>query len=575
MIEVLEKLKPYSKSANKWLILNLLTAIIGNLMLMANPLLIGMLIGKLIPGNINFSEVLIYLGVIASLYVLGSITLWFSQAFSHNYATIVTKNLRTAGFHVITHTQIRYLDSVQTGDIMARFTNDIDLVFDALSQFFMNVFQGGTTILFALIIMIYLNIWLTMVVILVVPFILIYSKVTNKTRSARFIKLQKLTGDLTGTTKELFDEKKLIKAYNYEEESKRTFKNINDELAEVGTKAYFQASINNPTYRLFNNISFAMLGLVSIILVKNNIVVTVSALTSIIMYSQMFQRPFNEYSVLTANFMAGKAGVNRILDLINHDTEIENVEYNHLDRAKDGNIIFKDVYFSYNRKVKLIENFNLNVKKGSKVAIVGPTGSGKSTMINLLMRFYEIDSGDILVDGKSIKNYNRNVLRQSFGLVLQEPWLFAGTIKNNLKYGKEDTTDEEIISAAKKANAHDFIMNLKHGYDTVIDDSVNLSTGQKQLLTIARALITDPAILILDEATSNIDSLMEYEIGKTFNIAMEGKTSFVIAHRLNTIIDADTIIVMNNGKIVEMGSHRELILNNGFYKKLYLSQFAK
>ena len=575
MIEVLEKLKPYSKSANKWLILNLLTAIIGNLMLMANPLLIGMLIGKLIPGNINFSEVLIYLGVIASLYVLGSITLWFSQAFSHNYATIVTKNLRTAGFHVITHTQIRYLDSVQTGDVMARFTNDIDLVFDALSQFFMNVFQGGTTILFALIIVIYLNIWLTMVVILVVPFILIYSKVTNKTRSARFIKLQKLTGDLTGTTKELFDEKKLIKAYNYEEESKRTFKNINDELAEVGTKAYFQASINNPTYRLFNNISFAMLGLVSIILVKNNIVVTVSALTSIIMYSQMFQRPFNEYSVLTANFMAGKAGVNRILDLINHDTEIENVEYNHLDRAKDGNIIFKDVYFSYNRKVKLIENFNLNVKKGSKVAIVGPTGSGKSTMINLLMRFYEIDSGDILVDGKSIKNYNRNVLRQSFGLVLQEPWLFAGTIKNNLKYGKEDTTDEEIISAAKKANAHDFIMNLKHGYDTVIDDSVNLSTGQKQLLTIARALITDPAILILDEATSNIDSLMEYEIGKTFNIAMEGKTSFVIAHRLNTIIDADTIIVMNKGKIVEMGSHRELILNNGFYKKLYLSQFAK
>ena len=575
MIDVLFLLNPYSKGARKWLVLNLITAIIGNAFILINPLLIGMLIGELSSLNEDYTVVIKYLVVIGLFYILGSIILWFSQAFSHNFATIVTKNLRNQAFHVITNTRIAYIDQTQTGDVMARFSQDIDLVFDALSHFFMNVFQGGTTVLFSIILMIYLNIWLTLVVVMVVPVIFLYSKLTNKKRNERFMVLQKLTGNLTATAKEYFSEKKLIQSYNYEETAKRNFDSINNELTEVGEKAYFSASLNNPTYRVFNNVAFAMLGLVSLLLHKFGYGITPAVLTSMIMYAAMFSKPFNEYSVLTSSFMAGRAGVNRVLEIIQMNVESERIEFSFKDRAREGNIEFKNVSFGYTKEQELIKDFNLKVTKGQKVAIVGPTGAGKSTMINLLMRFYDIRSGEIIIDGKKIKEYNRKALRLSFGLVLQEPWLFGGTIFDNLTYGKKRATMEQVIEASKKANCHNFITNLKDGYDTVLDDKTNLSVGQRQLLTIARALIIDPPILILDEATSNIDSLMEHEIQKTFNEAMKGKTSFVIAHRLKTIIDSDIIIVMNQGDIVEYGRHEELMnKDNGFYKNLYLSQFT-
>lgn len=575
MIDVLFLLNPYSKGARKWLVLNLITAIIGNAFILINPLLIGMLIGELSSLNEDYTVVIKYLVVIGIFYILGSIILWFSQAFSHNFATLVTKNLRNQAFHVITNTRIAYIDQTQTGDVMARFSQDIDLVFDALSHFFMNVFQGGTTVLFSIILMIYLNIWLTLVVVMVVPVIFLYSKLTNKKRNERFMVLQKLTGNLTATAKEYFSEKKLIQSYNYEETAKRNFDSINNELTEVGEKAYFSASLNNPTYRVFNNVAFAMLGLVSLLLHKFGYGITPAVLTSMIMYAAMFSKPFNEYSVLTSSFMAGRAGVNRVLEIIRMNVESERIDFSFKDRAREGNIEFKNVSFGYTKDQELIKDFNLKVTKGQKVAIVGPTGAGKSTMINLLMRFYDIRSGEIIIDGKKIKEYNRKALRLSFGLVLQEPWLFGGTIFDNLTYGKKRATMEQVIEASKKANCHNFITNLKDGYDTVLDDKTNLSVGQRQLLTIARALIIDPPILILDEATSNIDSLMEHEIQKTFNEAMKGKTSFVIAHRLKTIIDSDIIIVMNQGDIVEYGRHEELMnKDNGFYKNLYLSQFT-
>jgi len=574
MIEVLILLNPYSKGARKWLVLNLLTAIIGNALIMINPLLIGMLISNLTTHSGNMEIVIKYLILIGSFYILGSLTLWFSQAFAHNFATAVTKNLRTQAFHVVSHTRIAYIDQTQTGDIMARFSQDIDLVFDALSHFFMNAFQGGTTVLFVVILMLYLNVWLTLVVIMVVPFIFLYSKITNEKRNERFVVLQRLTGNLTASAKEYFGEKKLIQSFNFEEKAKNNFDSINNDLTKVGERAYFSASMNNPTYRVFNNVAFAMLGLVSLILFKRGHNITAGMLTSMIMYAQMFSKPFNEYSVLTANFMAGRAGVKRILEVIGMNTYKERIPFNINDRAKEGNITFQDVCFGYTKDRELISNFNLDVKKGEKVAIVGPTGAGKSTMINLLMKYYNINSGSITIDGKDIDDYNRKALRLSFGLVLQEPWLFGGTIEANLKYGKKRATKEQVIEAAKKANCHDFIMNLKDGYQTILDDKTNLSTGQKQLLTIARALIIDPPILILDEATSNIDSLMEAEIQETFNEAMIGKTSFVIAHRLKTIIDADIIIVMNDGNIVEQGKHKELMkIENGLYRSLYLSQF--
>src|SRR5690554_500473 len=574
MIEVLSLLAKYRKGLGKWLFLNIITAFIGNAMIMINPLIIGELINKIEPVNVDFNLVLRYLILIGSLYVLGSIVVWLSQVFSHKYATGITENLREAMFHVITNTKMSNIDQKQTGDIMARFSQDIDLIYDALSHFFINVFQGGTTILFSIILMVYLNIWLTLVVVGVVPFIYFYSKITKKKRNERFLKLQKITGELTAQAKETFDEKKLIKSYNYEETSKVKFEKYNKDLNEVGRKAYFSASLNNPTYRVFNNVAFAMLGLVSILLTINGNIITAGLLTSMIMYAAMFSKPFNEYSVLTASFMAGRAGTKRVLEIIDFGVEEEYIKIRFEDRATSGNIEFKNVNFGYTKNRALIKDFNLNVKQGQKVAIVGPTGAGKSTMINLLMRFYDVNSGEIVLNGKNIKEYNRKSLRLSFGLVLQKPWLFGGTIKQNLKYGKKDVSDEEIIKAAKRANCHDFIVNLKDGYDTVLDDRTNLSVGQKQLLTIARALVIDPPILILDEATSNIDTLMELRIQKTFNEVMKGRTSFVIAHRLKTITDADIIIVMDKGNIVEYGNHGKLMsVENGFYKDLYLSQF--
>ncbi|MDY0276957.1 MAG: ABC transporter ATP-binding protein [Acholeplasma sp.] len=575
MIELIMNLRPFSKGAKKWLVLNIVLAIIGNLMVLINPLLIGFAIDRVVGvNNVDFSYLTKMIIIIVSLYLGGTLLLWISQICSNNYATLVTKNLREEAFHTITHTPVSYLDRVQTGDIMTRFSQDIDLVFDALSHFLMSIFQGITTIVFSLAIMIYLNIWLTLVVVLMVPFIVVYSKTTKNKRNERFVVLQNLIGDLTATAKEHFDEKKLIKAYNYEDKAKDSFDTINEDLTVVGDKAYFAASINNPTYRLFNNIAYALLGLVSVVLTIRGNKIEVATLTSMILYAAMFSRPFNEFSVLTANFMAGRAGLKRIFEVLELNTEREDIDFDINDRATEGNVSFCDVEFSYTKNQELIKDFNLEVKKGNKVAIVGPTGAGKSTMINLLMRFYEVQNGKIILDGKDIKEYNRKALRLSFGLVLQEPWLFNGTIEDNLKYGNKDATTKEMISAAKKANCHDFIMSLKDGYQTVLGESSNLSVGQKQLLTIARAIIIDPSILILDEATSNIDSLMEHDIQLAFNKVMKGKTSFVIAHRLKTIIDADIIIAMDKGSIIEFGTHEELMKKEGFYANLYLSQFA-
>jgi len=576
MIDVLYLLAPYSKGSKRWLILNLITAIIGNAMIMINPLLIGRLINELKPNDIDFNLVITYLIIIASLYLLGSVILWFSQAFSHNFATSVTKNLKNKAFHVIVNSKISYLDKTKTGDIMTRFSQDIDLIFDSLSHFFMSIFQGGTTVIFSVVLMFYLNHWLTLVVTAVVPIIFIYSRAMKNKRSERFLVLQRLTGNLTAASKESFSEKKLIQSYNYEQNAKDDFDKINEELTKLATRAYFSASMDNPTFRVFNNVAYAMLGLVALLLTLNGHIITPAVLTSMIMYAAMFSKPFNEYSVLTVSFLAGRAGVKRVLEIIEQDIEKEVIPFNFNDRATKGNISFKNVSFGYNKNQTLIKDFNLEVKQGEKVAIVGPTGAGKSTMINLLMRYYEIDQGSIILDGKDLRDYNRKTLRLSFGLVLQEPWLFGGTIKANLKYGRKDISDDKMIEAAKKANCHNFISNLKNGYDTILDDSTNLSTGQRQLLTIARALIIDPPILILDEATSNIDSLMEQQIQTTFKKAMQGKTSFTIAHRLKTIVDSDIIIVMDKGDIVEQGKHNELMSKeNGFYRELYLSQFDK
>ena len=575
MLKMIYNLRPYSKKANKWLILNILTSLIGNILVLISPLLIGFAVNHIVGLNqVDFIYVTKILTIVAGLYIFGTTLIWISQFCSHNYATIIVKNMRNEAFNITVNTPISFLDKNLTGDIMMRFSQDSDLVFDALSHFFMQFFQGVATIVISLALMIYLNIWLTLVVLATVPIILVYSKLTKAKGNERFIQSQRLTGELSSKSVEYIAEKKLITAYNYEQNVKDEFDQINQNLSEVATKAYFLASINNPTYRLINNIAYAFLGLVSLVLYQIGKPVEISVLTSMIMYAAMFSRPFNEFSVLTANFMAGKAGLRRVLDILIQDKEEENKPFNKKDRATQGEVIFHNVQFSYTKGKELIKDFSLQVKPGQKVAIVGPTGAGKSTLINLLMRFYDVNSGTIILDGKDIKDYNRKALRLSFGLVLQEPWLFNGTIEQNLKYGKKNATDAEMIEAAKKANCHGFISKLKDGYKTVLSEKVNLSVGQKQLLTIARALIINPPILILDEATSNIDSLMEQQIQEAFMKVMENRTSFVIAHRLKTITDSNVIIVMNQGSIEELGTHQELMEKKGFYYDLYMSQFS-
>jgi len=574
MIELILSLKKYSDGAKRWLYLNIISAFFSNVCILINPLLIGLIIKRSIGvNNVDFKYAIIMLVIVAILYIIGNCLLWFSQYCSNNYSTMVIKEIRKKAFNTITNTPFSYLDKMQTGDIMARFSKDADLIYDALSHFFMHFFGGITVILFSLIIMFYLNVYLTIIILLMVPVILIYSAVTKKKRNERFFNLQKLMGKLTENSKEAFDNKKLIEAYNYQEKVKERFDEINDSLAVVGESAYFAASINNPTYRLLTNITYALLGLTSIILNLYGSKVEISTLTSMIMYAAIFAKPFNNFSVLSENFMAGRAGVIRIKEILDLDVEKEEIKFNLEDKATLGDIEFKSVKFSYDEKKELINNFNLKIKPGQKVAIVGKTGSGKSTIINLLIRFYNVNDGEILLDGKNIKDYNRKILRLSFGLVLQEPWLFGGSIKDNIKYGKNDASLNEVIKAAKKAHCHDFIMMQKDGYDTILKDNNNLSLGQKQLITVARAILIDPAILILDEATSNIDSLMEREIQKAFKDVMSKKTTFIIAHRLKTIVDCDVIIVMDKGKIVETGTHSKLMEKDGFYKKLYNSQF--
>ncbi len=577
MIGMILALRPYSKGAYKWLFVNLLAAVIGNGLILVNPLLIGFLVKDIVLGvthnQVQLENIIFMLILVASFYVVGTILLWISQSAAHKYATLVTQNIRKDAFHIITHTPLSYLDRQSTGDILTKFSQDMDLIFDALSHFFMQFFQGATTIIVSIGLMIYLNIWLTLIVILTVPVILLYSSVTKKKGSRRFVEVQKLTGKLTALTHEFIAEKKLVMAYNYEKEAESRFDEVNKKLTTIAEKAYFVASINNPTYRMFNNIAYALLGLTALILHLVGHGVSIDVMTSMIMYAAMFSRPFNEFSVLTANFFAGRAGLKRVNDLLEQETEIELADVSEKSTVSTSNVSFKQVDFAYDKAVPLIKDFNLEVKTGQKIAIVGPTGSGKSTMINLLMRYYDIDKGSISLDGRNIRSYTRNDLRLNFGLVLQEPWLFNGSIADNLKYGRKDATDHEMIEAAKKANCHDFISKLKNGYDTILGEDLNLSVGQKQLLTIARALIINPPILILDEATSNIDSLMEKDIQETFAAVMKGKTSFVIAHRLKTIVDADIIIVMNKGRIVEYGSHTVLMHKQGFYAELYQSQF--
>jgi ATP-binding cassette subfamily B multidrug efflux pump len=568
-----KKLLRYVKPYRFQVALALFCAFISNVGIVVATYLNGVAIDN-IGGvnNVNFQDltrILIGLGII---YLISVTFQWFISRYANKVSYMIVRDMRRDTFKSLNKQSLAYYDHNPHGDIISRFTNDLDSVSDALAVSITNVFSGGVTVITALVFMLYLNVEITIAILIVTPICFIIASLISKFSQKTFVKQQQAVGELSSFVAEIVGNQKTVKVFNREEKSMEEFNHISDNLCNVATKAMFASALINPSTRFINNISYIAVGLVGGILAITS-GVSVGIVSSFLVYSTQFAKPFNEISGITGQIQTAFASLTRIFSIIEEKPEDE--DKSNAIELKDcrGNISIKDISFSYDKKKPLIQNFSFEAKSGQLIAIVGPTGCGKTTLVNLLMRFYDIDQGEILVDDNNIRDIKKNSLRKSFGMVLQDPWLFKGTIKENIAYGNPNATENEIVEAAKAAHAHSFIKRLKDGYDTIISDE-DLSQGQRQLLTIARVMLANPRMLILDEATSSIDTLTEIRIQKAFLSLMEGRTSFVIAHRLSTIVNADKILVMNNGNIIEQGNHQELISKKGFYYDLYNSQFA-
>ena len=570
-----KRLLSYITVHNKLLIISLLTAIINVFFTLLNPILIGdaidFIIGK---DNVDFQGILKIIGILILSIILASLSQWIMTRCTNviTYKTVAA--LREDVFNKINKVPLKYIDSHSHGDIMSRIINDIDQISTGLLQGFSQLFTGIITILGTLGIMIAINFKIALVVVLMTPLSILVGGFIAKSSKAMFTEQSKIRGEITGYTQEMIGNQKLVKAFSYENNSEEKFQEINSRLYTSGVKSQFFSSLTNPCTRFVNGIVYATVGIISAISAINGNI-SIGKISSFLNYANQYTKPFNEISSVITELQSALASAERVFEVLDEENEPLDKENAINLKECNGNIEIKNVSFSYNPEVKLIENFNLSVKKGEKIAIVGPTGCGKTTLINLLMRFYNINSGEIFISGYNINDITRKSSRAMFGMVLQETWLYSGTIKENIAYGKPDATDEEIIEAAKMAHAHEFITRLPNGYDTKISgDGNNISQGQKQLLCIARIMLTKPPMLILDEATSSIDTRTEIFIQNAFNKMMEGRTSFIVAHRLSTIKEADLILVMNKGHIIEQGTHEELIEKKGFYANLYNSQFS-
>jgi len=572
---VIYRLYGYVKAYKLKITLIISFAIVGNIAALSVPLFTGFAIDNMIGrDNVNFPEIAKYIIILLGVYIISNIFSWISGILANQTANQVGYELRIAAFKVLTHLPLKFLDETPRGDLTSRFSNDADAVSEGLTQVITQLFAGLVTILAALGFMLYLSPIVTAAVIIATPLVFFVAKTVSKHSNGKFRQQQKIIGELNGFVEEHIGAQKVIKAFNYENESAALFEDINGRLYEIGQKAQFYSSLTNPMARVVNHISYILVGLVGG-LSALQMGFSVGGISSFLTYSALFAKPFNEMTALMTQILAALAAAERIFQIIDQEEEKDGNPTKVLTENIEGNVEFSNVSFSYEPLKPLITNFSLAVKSGQSVAIVGPTGAGKTTMVNLLMRFYDLTGGRVSIDGIDIKSMNRSAVRQSFGMVLQETWLFKGTIKENIAFGKPSASDEEIIDVAKSAKAHSFIKRLPQGYDTVIDEGGgNISEGQKQLLTIARAMLLNPPMLILDEATSNVDALTERQISRTFLKMMKGRTSFVIAHRLSTIKEADLIIVMDQGHVVEQGTHESLLKRKGFYYNLYNSQFS-
>ena len=569
---VLKYIKPYKGL----LALAILSAIISVSLTLYIPVLTGNAIDNIIDkGNVNFENVLqiiIYIAVgVAGVAIFQWTMTYFTNVIS--YKTV--RDLRRDVFCKFNDVPLSYIDTHSHGDLISRVINDVDAVGDGLSQMFLQLFSGIVTILGTMVFMFIIDWRIALAVIILTPLSLFVAAFIGKMTHNRFARQQQLQGDISSYVEEYVGNQRIVKAFSYEDRAFENFEKYNQELYTVGFKAQFAGALANPSTRFVNATVYAAVGIFGAITAIAG-TLSVGQLSCFLTYANQYTKPFNEVTGVLTQLQTAIAAAGRVFDVLDAEDEPEDKPDSIKVENCKGNVKIENVNFSYVKDKPLITDFSLDVKSGSHIAIVGPTGCGKTTFINLLMRFYDIDSGKISIDGVDIKDMERDELRKLYGMVLQDSWLFCGTIMENLKYGNPNATDEQVIEAAKAAYAHSFIRKMPDGYDTMISEGGgNLSQGQKQLLCIARAMLSNPTMLILDEATSSIDTLTEIRVQKAFAKIMQGRTSFVVAHRLSTIKESDVILVMRDGNIIEQGTHEELLAKGGFYKKLYESQFAK
>lgn len=571
----MRKVLHYMKRYVPLLIFSIILAAVSVALTLYFPILTGRAIDLILAkGRVDFDGMFVILRRGVIVVGITALAQWLMNMSNNKMTYHIVQDIRKDAFEKLEKLPLKYIDSHSHGDMVSRIIADVDTFADGLLMGFTQLFSGVATILGTLIFMLTINVKITCAVVLITPLSLFVASFIAKKTYAMFKLQSKTRGEQTAHIEEMIGNQKVVQAFNHEDEALETFDEINQRLQKCSLRAIFFSSITNPSTRFVNSLVYATVGLIGALSALTG-GITVGQLSCFLTYANQYTKPFNEISGVITELQNALACAARIFELIEEEAEIPDApEAVELQEA-DGHVEIEHVYFSYVSEQKLIEDFNLKVTPGQRVAIVGPTGCGKTTLINLLMRFYDANSGKIRVSGLKIDQITRHSLRQNYGMVLQETWLKAGTIRENIIMGKPDATEEEMIAAAKASHAHSFIKRLPDGYDTVItDDGGNLSQGQKQLLCITRVMLCLPPMLILDEATSSIDTRTEMRIQNAFLKMMNGRTSFIVAHRLSTIREADIILVMNQGKIIEQGNHEELLAMNGFYANLYNSQFS-
>ena len=572
---IIKKVFSYAKEYRHYLYLAAIFDIINSVFELFIPIFIGKCINLLVgPGNVDFNGILKYASIIILFIVISQVCNFIASVFINNFNYKSTYKFRNLLFNKFTTLPLSFIDSSSHGDLLSRMINDIDIMTDGFLESIASVLSGFMTIFGTIIAMFMLNIHLAIIVTILTPVSLLFTMFFVKRARKYFTKELSSQGELSGYLEEYIGGERVVKAFNHEEDSKKDFEVVNESFYKVSQKANFFGNLSNPTTRFINGLVYTTVALFGAMeAIKGNI--TIGVISSFLSYANSFGNPFNDISDNISDIQAAFAASSRLFAVLDEPDEVSDSNLPELIDC-DYSVKFKNVYFSYIPKVKLIENFNLDVKPGQKIAIVGPTGCGKSTLINLIMRFYDVNSGVVEISGNNVKNITRQSLRSKYGMVLQETWLFNASIRDNIAYGNKNVPLEDVIEAAKLAGIDDFIQKLPQKYNTIVSEGgSNLSQGEKQLLCIARIILLKPPMLILDEATSNIDTRTEMKIQEAFNTIMKGRTSFIVAHRLSTIKNADVILVMNKGNIIEQGTHEELLKKNGFYANLYNSQFEK